>query len=239
MICNCGKNYETEKKFINHQRTCKYVELDLKKVLTFGYMLDEVDRHLFHVPLSTIKKYSKDNNVNIENAKKELKHVIITHYKKSLWDILLVWEHELLVSEYRQFAKWVWKTYKDISLISLRNILSNKKIIYKYHLESTPSTIKKRINDSLIYIHEIGEFHNDFEFVDVLFSGKVSIFYVLFNDWLATQWYGRLDSDLQNGLLENVNLASKIILDRLKPDEFDMLQKLACSNTPVIHAIDF
>lgn len=119
----------------------------------------------------------------------------------------------------------------------MRKILSNSKIIYRFNIESTSKAIEKRIGESLIYIHEHGEFSNDFVFVDRIMSGNVSVYYVLFNDWLAQKWFGRLDMDLQKELQDHVDLASKTVLSRLSSEDFDKLHTLAESDTPVIHRL--
>lgn len=233
--CNCGKEFKTESGLTKHKADCPYADLSVEKIYRLGYLIDEVDKKLFHIPLSKIKKFAKENQIEVDDAKRQLQKEAIYKYRKSLWDILNVWKDELLASEYRPFLKWVWKTYKDITLLSLRNTLSNTKIIYRFNLENTATMIGKRIDESLIHIHEHGEFTNDFEFVDAIMSGRVSMYYVLFNDWLAQQWFGRLDIDLQKELEEYVELASKTVLERLKREEFDLLQSLACTNTPKIY----
>lgn len=238
-VCNCGKEYKLEKAFNKHLEECLYASMDLEKIYNLGYMINDVDKKLFHVSLAKIKKYSKDNNCDIDIAKKELQKDIIYKYRKSLWDILTVWKTELLASEYRHFLHWIFKTYKDITLLSLRNTLSNTKSIYRYNLENTVGMMSKRIDDSLLFIHQHGEFSNDFEFVDSILAGNISMYYVLFNDWLAQTWFGRLDIDLQHELEEYVEIASKTVLDRLKPKEFESLQTLACNETPKIFAMDF
>ncbi len=238
-VCNCGKEYKLEKTFNTHLEECLYASMDLEKIYNLGYMINDVDKKLFHVSLAKIKKYSKDNNCDIDIAKKELQKDIIYKYRKSLWDILIVWKTELLASEYRHFLHWIFKTYKDITLLSLRNTLSNTKSIYRYNLENTVGMMSKRIDDSLLFIHQHGEFSNDFEFVDSILAGNISMYYVLFNDWLAQTWFGRLDIDLQHELEEYVEIASKTVLDRLKPKEFETLQTLACNETPKIFEMDF
>lgn len=238
-VCNCGKEYKLEKSFNKHLEECLYASMDLEKIYNLGYMINDVDKKLFHVSLAKIKKYSKDNNCDIDIAKKELQKDIIYKYRKSLWDILIVWKTELLASEYRHFLHWIFKTYKDITLLSLRNTLSNTKSIYRYNLENTVAMMSKRIDDSLLFIHQHGEFSNDFEFVDSILAGNISMYYVLFNDWLAQTWFGRLDIDLQHELEEYVEIASKTVLDRLKPKEFETLQTLACNETPKIFEMDF
>ncbi len=236
--CNCGKEFKTENGLTKHKTDCPYADLNIDKIYNLGYLIDEVDKKLFHVPLSKIKKFAKENHLEIDKAKRLLQKEAIYKYRKSLWDILTVWKDELLASEYRPFLKWVWKTYKDITLLSLRNTLSNTKIIYRFNLENTVSMIGKRIDESLIHIHEHGEFSNDFEFVNAIMSGQVSMYYVLFNDWLAQNWFGRLDVDLQHELEEYVQLASKTVLERLKQEEFVLLQTKACTDTPTIYRMD-
>lgn len=235
--CNCGKEYKTEKGFLKHIDVCSYADIDIDKVYMLGEMIGELDRQLFHVHLGTIKKHSKVNEISIKESRKILQLAAIYKYRKTLWDILLVWRDELVVSEYRFFAKWVFKTYKDIALISLRNTLSNTKILYRYHLESTAIMIGRRIDESLLFIHEHGEFSNDFEFTDIVMSGKVSIYYILFNDWLAKKWFGRLDVDMQKELYYNINMASNIIVDRVSHSEYDLLHELACTDTPSIYDV--
>lgn len=237
-VCNCGKEFKTEGGLNRHVVDCPYASMDFNKIYNLGDMINEVDKKLFHVALGKIKKYAKENQIEFDQAKKILQKEAIYKYRKSLWDILNVWKDELLASEYRPFLKWVWKTYKEITLLSLRNTLSNTKIIYRFNLENTASMIGKRIDDSLIHVHEHGEFSNDFEFVDAIMSGQISMYYVLFNDWLAQRWFGRLDIDLQKELEDHVNIASKTVLDRLKKEEFELLQQLACTGTPRIYEMN-
>lgn len=237
--CNCGKEYKTEKGLSSHQEKCDYADINIDRIYKLGGMIDDVDKKLFHVSLGSIKKYAKLNTVEFDDAKKILQQEIIYKYRKSLWDILMVWQDSLLVSEYRSFLKWIFKTYKDINLLSLRNTLCNGKIIYRYNMETSREMIEKRIDNSLIYIHEHGEFHNDFVFVDAILSGNISMYFVLFNDWLAQKWFSRLDMDLQKELEEYVEIASKNIINRIKPDDFDILQKLANTIKPVIHRMDY
>jgi len=235
--CNCGAEYKTTKPFLKHVENCSYSDLDIDVILHLGHMINEVDRTLFYANFGKLKKYAKDNKLSISEATEEMLHKTIYSYRKSLWDIHLIWQNNLLTSERRQFLQWVWKNYKDITLISLRNLLGNEKIIYRFNLENTTPTITKRINDSLIFIHEHGEIENDFEFVDLISTGKISMYYVLFNDWLASEWFGRLDKDLQDELHDYVELASKTVLERLTPKEFDELNKLACSESPIIYDV--
>jgi len=236
--CNCGKEYKTEKGLTKHKVDCPYKDIDLKKIYRLGFLIAEVDKNLFFVPLGKIKKKAKDENISFDESKKELIKLAIYKYRKSLWDILSVWQCELLTSEYRSFLKWIWKTYKEITLISLRNMLSNTKIIFRYNFEHTASMIGTRIDDSLIYIHEHGDFCNNFEFVNAVMAGQISMYYVLFNDWLATYWFGNLEIDLQHELNDSLDIASKTVLERLKKEEFDLLQELACIDTPKIFELD-
>lgn len=240
--CNCGrKPYKTKKPFLNHQEKCEYGDLDFDKIVLLGNLInDEIG--LFRPRPISIRKRMRDENETEEEAKKHLtiyganpKSESINKYRKSLWVIYKVWKEELLISEYREFIKWAFKTYKDIALISMKSMLSNTKVIYRFNLEHTASMIGRRIDDSLIFIHENHEYVNDFEFVEAITTGNVSMYYVLFNDWLAAKWFGRLDQDLQKELEDLVDIASKTVLERLKQDEFMLLQKLACTDTPKIY----
>ncbi len=233
--CNCGKELKTEKGINKHILECPYASLNIEKIYKFGLIIDSVNRLLFRVAISKIKKYSKINNINIDDAKTILQKEEILKYRKNLYDILEVWQEELLPSEYRTFLNWVFLKYKNITLLSLRNTLSNRKIIYRFNLEHSAKMIGSRIEDSLLFVHEHKEFVNDFEFTDYILSGNISMYYVLFNDWLAQQWFGRIDIDLQHELEEYVEIASKTVLNRLNPDEFDLLNKLACTSTPMIY----
>lgn len=235
IICNCGIKYKTERNFLKHQPTCQYKELDIKIVKYVGNLINDVDSHIFNVSSSKITKFAKENKISREEAKKTMMENEILHFKKSLWDIYLVWKEMLIPSEYRTFLKWVWKTYSDISAISLKGILGNQKIIYKFNIEYTEKMISKRIDDSLIYLHEHGEFGNDFEFVNAVISGNVSMYFVLFNDWLASYWFGRLDSDLQDELSELVEIAGRNVLNRLNEDEFVKLNNMANTVNPIVH----
>ena len=233
--CNCGKSYKTEKGYIDHISKCEYVDLDIKKVLRLGRLINNSNKFLFHVALGKIRKFAKENGIPQEDAKKILTKEAILKYKKSLWDILQVWKVELIISEYRVYTEWVFKTYKDITLLSLRNTLSNPKIIYRYNLEHTAEMISNRIEDSLLFLHNKNEFSNDFEFIDHIMSGEISMYYIIFNDWLAEEWFGRLDIDLQKELEELVEIVTKTVLDRINHKEFEELQELASSQTPKIY----
>lgn len=237
-VCNCNKEYKTENSFNKHISTCPYANLNIEKVYNLGYLIDEFDKKLFHVPLGKIKKFAKENDIDSITSRQHLQKESIYKFRKSLWTILEVWKDELLASEYRPFIQWVFKTYKDISLLSLKNTFSNTKIIYRFNLENTKDMIAKRIEDSLLFIHEHGAFSNDFVFVDAIMAGKISMYYVLFNDWLAQTWFGRLDSDLQDELEGHVQIASKTVLERLKHKEFEYLQKISNTNTPKIFSMD-
>lgn len=232
--CNCGREYQREKSFIAHQEQCVYKDLDLKTVYWIGSIIDDANSNIFRVSIGPVKKYAKENNLEYNTAKEILQKELIYKYRRSLWEINLVWTEELLISEYREFAKWVFATYKDISLISLKSMLANTKVIYRFNFEHTAQIIGRRIDDSLTYVNEHDEFVNDFEFVAAVTSGDISMYYVLFNDWLAEKWFGRLDRDLQKELECLYKIASKTILERLTADEFDLLQKLAGTSTPVI-----
>jgi len=101
-------------------------------------------------------------------------------------------------------------------------------------MEYNAKTIKNRIDSSIIYIHEYGTFQNDYDFADAIATGDISLYYVLFNTWLAETWFGRVDLDLQNELAPNIEIVSKLIIDRVNHEEFEELQTLADSDTPVI-----
>jgi len=233
--CNCGKTYKTETGYNKHISNCKYVDLDPDKVYRLGKLISEYNKFLFRAPLGKIRKVAKDENVSEDIAKDIVLKQVILKYKKSLWDILLVWREALLVSEYRVFIKWVFSTYKDINLLSLRSTLTNPKIIYRYNIEHTVDMITGRIEDSLLFLHNKKEFSNDFEFINHIIIGDISMYYVIFNDWLAEEWFSHLDTDLQKELEDLVEIATKTVLERINCDDFDILQKLACSETPKIH----
>jgi hypothetical protein len=237
--CKCGKKCAFEKGFTKHKSKCEYVNLDISKIYHLGYMIDEIDKILFRVKIGEVKKLAVSEKISNDEAKKILREKLFYKYRKSFWDIHLSWKDQLLVSEHRPFLKWVWDTYSDISLISLKSLLGNSKVIYRYNLENTTSMISKRIDDSLIHIHEVGSFNNDFEFVDCIMTGKISMYYVLFNDWLAITWFASLDKDLQDELADLVEIASKTVLEKLNADDFDNLQKQACAITPIIYTLDF
>ena len=233
--CNCGKTYKTESGYNKHVKACEYADIDIETVYRLGKLINETNKFLFHVALGKIRKLSKEKGVSQDIAKDMLQKEAILKYKKSLWDILQVWREELVVSEYRVFAKWIFSTYKDITLLSLRNTLTNPKIIYRYNLEHTADMIAGRIEDSLLFIHNKDTYSNDFEFVDHITVGDISMYYVIFNDWLAQEWFGRLDIDLQKELEHLVEIVTKTVLERIDHKEFDTLQKLACSETPKIY----
>jgi hypothetical protein len=188
--CNCGKGYKTEAGYKKHIQTCEYADLDVDKVYRLGKLINDSNKFLFHVALGKINKMAKEQGVSKDIAKDILMKQAILKYRKSLWDILQVWKEELVVSEYRVFAKWAFSTYKDINLLSLRNTLTNPKIIYRYNLEHTADMIAGRIEDSLLFLHNKKVFSNDFEFVDHITAGDISMYYVIFNDWLAEDWFG-------------------------------------------------
>ena len=233
--CNCGKSYKSEAGYKKHIQTCEYVDLEINKVYSLGKIINESNKFLFHVALGKIRKLAKEKGISQDIARDMLQKEAILKYKKSLWDILEYWKEELVVSEYRVFAKWVFRTYKDITLLSLRNTLTNPKIIYRYNLEHTADMIAGRIDDSLLFLHNKNVFTNDFEFIDHIMVGDISMYYVIFNDWLAEEWFGRLDIDLQKELEHLVDIVTKTVLERIKPSEFEKLQTLACSQTPKIY----
>jgi len=233
--CICGKSYKTEKGYLKHTVTCPYTDMNLKQVYRLGNMIHDSNKFIFHVQVGKINKYRKENNCSRDEAYDILLKENIYKYRKTLWDILEAWKEEMLPSEYREFTRWIFKTYKDITILSLRKTLTNTKIMYRFNLENTVTMIEKRIDDSLRYIHEHNTFHNDFDFVDSIMTGDVSMYYVLFNDWLATKWFGRLDVDIQEELSDYVEIASKVIIDRVSPSEFDKLQELSNTDTPMIY----
>ncbi len=233
--CICGKSYKTEKGHLKHAVTCQYVTMNLTKVYRLGKMIHDCNKFLFHVHFGKVNKYIKENGCTREEAQNILLEQNIYKYRKTLWDILEAWKEEMLPSEYREFTKWIFKTYKDITLLSLRNTLSNPKIMYRFNLEHTADMIEGRIDSSLLYIHKNHTFHNDFDFVDSIMTGDVSMYYVLFNDWLATKWFGRLEADIQKELTDYVEIASKVIVNRVSHTEFDELQELSNTDTPKIY----
>jgi len=233
--CNCGKSYKTEKGYTKHLESCDYADIEIDKVLRLGMIINDCNKFLFHVALGKIRKTAKEKGVSQEIAKDMLQRDAILKYKKSLWDILEYWKEELVISEYRVFAKWVFATYKDISLLSLRNTMTNHKIIYRYNLEHTADMIENRIEDSLLFLHNKNTFSNDFEFINHITVGDISMYYVIFNDWLAEEWFGKLDIDLQKELEHLVEIVTKTVIERIDPEEFETLQTLACSETPKIY----
>mgnify|MGYP007095262314 CR=1 FL=1 len=86
-VCNCGKEYKLEKTFNKHLEECLYASMDLEKIYNLGYMINDVDKKLFHVSLAKIKKYSKDNNCDIDIAKKELQKDIMWNF----WNYRILW----------------------------------------------------------------------------------------------------------------------------------------------------
>ncbi len=233
--CNCGAEYKTEKGLLKHINKCEFVDMDLNKVYRLGKIIQN-ESDLFHVHFGKLKKYMKENNLSMDEAREILLKHNIYSFRKSIWNILEVWKDELIPSEYRIYTKWIFKTYNDISKMSLRNVLSNTKSIYRYNMEHTKDMIEKRINESLLYTHKNPEFVNDFDFVDAIMTGDISMYYILFNDWLAEKWFGRLDNDLQCEMASFIEIASGIIVERVSHQEFDELNTLAMSDTPIIHA---
>ena len=234
--CPCGKVYKTLKGFKKHQETCEYKNLNEEKIIWLGEIINEITP-LFSVPYSKIKSFAKKNNLDMETAKKELIYQEFWKYRKSLWDVLKVMESELLVSEYRPFIKWVFDTYNDVTLVKLKGVLGNKKVIYRFNLNYTHKVIEKRISESIDFLEENYQELNDYQMIDIILKGDVSIYYVIFNDYLAEKWFSRLDTELQQALEYHVNIASKTIIDRIKPNDYDELNKLANSYTPNIYAI--
>ena len=238
MKCVCGKEYKIKKSYLNHLDTCKYSNASLERMYLLGYMIHEVNGNLFRPTIAKAKKLMKNDNLTKDNAMDKALQNNIYEYRKTLWDILEVFEHMLLPSEYRRYVRWAFKTYKgDVFLMSLRNILGNTKVIYRFNMEYNASVIKTRIDSSLIYIHEHGEFANDYDFADAVAIGDISLYYILFNTWLAEKWFGRLDLDLQNELAPNIEIVSNLIIDRVNGNEFEELQKLADTLTPTIYEI--
>ena len=140
--------------------------MDEEKLYLLGLMIDEIDNRLFFIPKSQIAKCIKDNKTDYESARRYLKSQAIMKYRKSLWYILEIWKSYLMVSEYRVFLKWAFTTFKQISLISMKNIFGNEKILYRFNKENKAYVIGKNIDDTLSYIHLKSEYYNDYEFID-------------------------------------------------------------------------
>ncbi len=235
--CNCGKVYKTEKPYLKHIDECPYSECTEYKMYLLGFMIQEQKPLLFRPSIASTKKVMKAKGLNKDEAFDEALKDNIYKFRKSLWDIIYVFEHTLLPSEYRLYIKWVFKTYPDVFLESMRNVLGSTKTIYRFNMEYNAKTIKNRIDSSIIYIHEYGEFMNDYDFADAVATGDISLYYILFNTWLAETWFGRLDKDLQSELAPNIEIVSKLIIDRVNHKEFEELQTLSDSATPIIHEI--
>lgn len=235
--CNCGKEYKTEKPYLKHIDTCDYAESSMDKMYLLGFMINEQKPLLFRPSIASTKKVMKAKGLNKDEAFDEALKENIYKFRKSLWDVMYVFEHTLLPSEYRLYVKWVFKTYPDIFLESMRNVLGSTKTLYRFNMEYNAKTIKDRIDSSIIYIHEYGDFANDYDFADAVATGDISLYYILFNTWLAESWFGGLDSDLQSELTPNIEIVSKLILDRVNHKEFEELQKLSDTVTPTIHEI--
>jgi hypothetical protein len=199
-----------------------------------GLMIHEKKPLLFRPSITSSKKLMKSMNITKEEAIAEALKANIYKFRRSLWDIIEIFEHTLLPSEYRLYIGWAIDTYPDIFLESLRNVIGSTKTIFRFNMEYNANTIKTRIESSIIYIHEYGEFQNDYDFADAIATGDISLYYVLFNTWLAETWFGRIDLDLQNELAPNIEIVSKLIIDRVNHKEFEELQKIADSDTPVI-----
>jgi len=232
--CTCGKEYKTEKPYLKHIDICEYAESSLQKMYMVGLMIHEKKPLLFRPSIASAKKLMKSMELNKDEAMAEALKANVFKFRKSLWDIIEVFEHTLLPSEYRLYIHWALDTYPDIFLESLRNVLGSTKTIFRFNMEYNAKTIKGRIESSIIYIHEYGEFQNDYDFADAIATGDISLYYVLFNTWLAETWFGRVDSDLQNELTPNIEVVSKLIIDRVNHKEFEELQALADSDTPTI-----
>lgn len=235
--CTCGKEYKTEKPYKKHIDTCKYADSSLQTMYMLGLMIHEQKPLLFRPSIASAKKLMKAMELNKDDAMAEALKANIFKFRKSLWDLIEVFECTLLPSEYRLYIKWALKTYPDIFLESMRNVLGSTKTIYRFNMEYNATTIKKRIESSILYIHEYGDFHNDYDFADAIVTGNISLYYVLFNTWLAETWFGRVDLDLQNELTPNIEIVSKLIIERVNHKEFEELQTLADSNTPTISDI--
>jgi len=233
--CICGKQYKTEKGYNKHTVMCTYIDLDIKKVLRIGQLINNVDKNIFYTHYGKVSKLMKTENISRLEAMNICLNNNILKYKKMIWDIYGIWKDRLVVSEYNIFVRWVFKTYRDISILSLKSILTNEKIIYRFDVEHTFETINKRIDESLIFINERNSvFYNNDEFVDNILSGTISIYYILFNDWLAIKWFSNLENVLQRDLLHYVEIASKNIINHISTDEYNTLHVLANTVKPNI-----
>ena len=235
--CTCGKDYKLEKPYLKHLDICEYSEASLQKMYMIGLMINEKKPLLFRPSIASTKKLMKSMKLSKDEAMSEALKLNIYKFRKSLWNIIKVFEHTLLPSEYRLYISWVFDTYPDIFLESLRNVIGSTKTIYRFNMEYNAKMIKGRIDSSLVYIHEYGEFQNDYDFADAIATGDISLYYVLFNTWLAETWFGRIDLDLQNELTPNIDIVSKLIIERVNHKEFEELQLLADSDTPTIMEI--
>lgn len=235
--CNCGKEYKTEKPYLKHIDECNYSDASLEKMYLLGFMINEQKPLLFRPSIASAKKLMKSEGMNKDEAMEEALKNNILKFRKSLWDLIYVFEHTLLPSEYRLYIKWVFKTYPDIFLESMRNVIGSTKTLYRFNMEYNAKTIANRINSSIVYIHEYGDFMNDYDFADAVATGDISLYYILFNTWLAENWFGRLDADLQAELTPNIETVSKLIIDRVNQKEFTELQELSDTVTPTIHEI--
>ena len=237
MVCNCGKKYKLEKAYLKHANVCDYANSCEIKMYALGYMIHENKQLLFRPSIASVKKIMKVLELNKDAAFTEALQNNIYKFRKSLWDLIEVFESSLLPSEYRLYIKWVLTTYPDIFLESMRNVIGSPKTIYRFNMEYNATTIKNRIDSSILYIHEYGEFANDYDFADAVAIGDISLYYILFNSYLAEIWFGQLDKDLQYELTPNIEVVSKLIIDRVSHTEFEELQTLADTITPKIHRI--
>lgn len=228
MECHCGKKFKTINGFEKHVLNCHYSNMDIKKIYNLGLMIHDISPRFFSVSLQSIKKYSKTNQTDIATSKNNLIKDAILKYKKSLFDILNIFETELLVSEYREFIRFVLTTYDNISLISLKSMLTNKKIHYRFNCQNTFKTIATRIDSSKEFILDNNDhLVNEYSVVYNIINGNISIYYLLFNDYMAEQWFACIDEDLQHELAEYIEMSSKNIINVLTPKEFDILNSLA------------
>jgi hypothetical protein len=233
--CKCGKTYKTKKGYENHIKKCPYADMDLDKVYFIGNIINDVFK--FFEPngreIVNLKRKLKNENISDKKLHEIALFNNIYKYRKMIWDIYLVWKENLLTLEYRPFLKWLKKKFKNINLINLKSLVTNTKLIFKFNFENLFSIIEERILDSIDFIKN-KKFENNFEFIDYIINGDISIYYIIFNDYMATKWFENLDEDLQKELLKIVKQVENIIKDNLKPKEFSQLNKLANKITPII-----
>jgi hypothetical protein len=234
--CVCGKKYKTKKGFENHLSKCKYVDLDKEKVLHLGNIINDVYGFFEPTSFEMIKEKKKNKNLSQTEIKKLIIKNNILKYKKMIWDVYTIWKDSLLGIEYRMYLKWLKKNnnFKDLNIINFKNVVTNKKLLLKYNYQNLFNTIEERINDSLDFIKN-KEFANDFEFIDNILIGNISIYYLIFNDYLATNWFSKIDSDLQKELIKIIKQVEKTITNNISREEFDYLNTLANKKKPKIH----